>query len=52
MSFISDLEVISTVGAHGKTPEVIAVTFHPALTPVLTDASRSLTLHKEFIQGK
>ena len=52
MSFISDLEVVSTVGAHGKTPEVIAITFHPALTPVLTDSSRSLTLHKEFIQGK
>ena len=52
MSFISDLEVVSTVGAHGKTPEVIAVTFHPALTPVLTDSTRSLTLHKEFIQGK
>ena len=52
MSFISDLEVVSTVGAHGKTPEIIAVTFHPALTPVLSDASRSLTLHKEFIQGK
>ena len=52
MSFISDLEVISSVGAHGKTPEVIAVTFHPALTPVLTDSTRSLTLHKEFIQGK
>lgn len=52
MSFISDLEVVSTVGAHGKTPEVIAITFHPALTPVLTDSKRSLTLHKEFIQGK
>ena len=52
MSFISDLEVVSTVGAHGKTPEVIAITFHPALTPVLTDSTRSLTLHKEFIQGK
>ena len=51
MSFISDLEVISSVGAHGKTPEVIAVTFHPALTPVLTDSTRSLTLHKEFIQA-
>ena len=52
MSFISDLEVVSTVGAHGKTPEIIAITFHPALTPVLSDATRSLTLHKEFIQGK
>ena len=52
MSFISDLEVVSTVGALGKTPEIVAITFHPALTPVLTDASRSLTLHKEFIQGK
>ncbi len=52
MSFISDLEVVSTVGAHGKTPEMIAITFHPAFTPVLTDMERSLTLHKEFIQGK
>lgn len=52
MSFISDLEVVSTVGAHGKTPEVIAITFHPAFTPVITDMERSLTLHKEFIQGK
>ena len=52
MSFISDLEVISSVGGHGKTPEVIAITFHPAFTPVLTDMERSLTLHKEFIQGK
>ena len=52
MSFISDLEVVSTIGAHGKTPEVIAMTFHPALTPVLTDTKRSLTLHREFIQGK
>ena len=52
MSFISDLEVVSTVGALGKTPEIIAITFHPALTPVLSDATRSLTLHKEFIQGK
>ena len=52
MSFISDLEVVSTVSAHGKTPEIIAITFHPALTPVLSDATRSLTLHKEFIQGK
>ncbi len=52
MSFISDLEVISSVSAHGKTPEMIAITFHPAFTPVLTDMERSLTLHKEFIQGK
>lgn len=52
MSFISDLEVVSTVGAHGKTPEMLAITFHPAFTPVLTDIQRSLTLHKEFIQGK
>ena len=52
MSFISDLEVVSTVGAHGKTPDVVAVTFHPALTPALSDATRSLTLHKEFIRGK
>ena len=52
MSFISDLEVVSSVGAHGKTPEVIAITFHPALTPVLSDSTRSLTLHKEFIQGQ
>ena len=52
MSFISDLEVVSTVGALGKTPEIVAITFHPALTPVLSDATRSLTLHKEFIQGK
>ena len=52
MSFISDLEVVSTVGAHGKTPDVVAITFHPALTPALSDATRSLTLHKEFIQGK
>lgn len=52
MSFISDLEVMSTVGAHGKTPDVVAITFHPALTPALSDSTRSLTLHKEFIQGK
>jgi hypothetical protein len=52
MSFISDLEVVSTVGAHGKTPEIIAITFHPAFTPVITDMNRSLTMHKEFIQGK
>ena len=52
MSFISDLEVVSSVGAHGKTPEIIAITFHPALTPVLSDSTRSLTLHKEFIQGQ
>ena len=52
MSLISDLEVVSTVGAHGKTPDVVAITFHPALTPALSDATRSLTLHKEFIQGK
>ena len=51
MSFISDLEVVSTVGAHGKTPDVVAVTFHPALTPALSDATRSLTLHKEFIRA-
>ena len=36
----------------GKTPDVVAITFHPALTPALSDATRSLTLHKEFIQGK
>ena len=52
MSFIADLEVVSTVGANGKTPDVIAITFHPALTPALSDATRSLTLHKEYIQGK
>lgn len=52
MSFIADLEVVSTVAAHGKTPETIAITFHPSFTPVLTDMERSLTLHKEFIQGK
>ena len=52
MSFISDLEVVSTVAAHGKTPDVVAITFHPALTPALSDSTRSLTLHKEFIQGK
>lgn len=52
MSFISDLEVVSSVGAHGKTPEVIAITFHPAFTPVITDMERSLTMHKEFIQGR
>ena len=52
MSFIADLEVVSTVGAHGKTPEIIAITFHPAFTPVITDMNRSLTMHKEYIQGK
>lgn len=52
MSFIADLEVVSSVGARGKTPEVISIVFHPAFTPVLTDVERSLTLHKEFIQGK
>lgn len=52
MSFISDLEVVSIVAGRGKTPETIAITFHPSLTPVLTDMERSLTLHREFIQGK
>ena len=52
MSFIADLETVSTVCANGKTPDTVAIQFHPTFTPVLTDASSSLTLHDEYIRGK